>query len=350
MKKASVKFAAKSRAEKFEEFQPLYLFVSQDPEPSKQIHIFINSSKRSCYIQEKTVWQELTINHSLLGSQKETYYFQAGNSYHYLEVGHDDAYLSLADSERKIFLKNLSLSQEILHELAPPNLEQLNLSAIAKTKLDAEKILKLTRRMARMNTEIISFEKILPALIDARSAMERLDNDKQKEFIVDLDDQIKWFKRQKHHSEYLKLIAQTKKQVILTINKQQDLKDYEKALRELNVQKKEVTRALQDQQLAVAKLKKVTECFIDLPSYLIEALFIEQVNQQIRLIEKNLQNNTSRLEKIEEKIKVLTNPESSENTEVANQPIQSLFFNGIIPNPIQCSETELQKSYSLNLL
>lgn len=70
MKKASVKFIGKSKAEILEKFQPLYLLGSLDPQLPKPIHIFINSSIESCYIQENEIWQEIIINHSLLGSQK----------------------------------------------------------------------------------------------------------------------------------------------------------------------------------------------------------------------------------------------------------------------------------------
>ncbi len=352
MKKASITFVAKSRAEMLERFQPLYLLASEDLESAKPIRIFMSSSKKSCYIQEKGVWQEIIINHSLLGSQKETYYFQTKNLYHYLEIDHDDACLALVDSDHKIFFKKLGLSREILQELAPPNLEQLNMSAIAKTKLDADKILKLTRRITRMNTEIIRFDKVLSVLIDARFAMERLDNDKKQKFtIVDLEDQIKLYKRQKHYSEYVKLKTQIKIQALVTIDKQEALEDYQRNLYELNLQKKEITRSLQDQQLAIAKLKKVAECFANLNSSSSDVLVIEQINLQIKFMDKELQMNLLRLEKVQEKIKVLVKSAGSENTNVANTPMQSLFFNGVIKsNPTQCIETDLKKSYSLNVV
>lgn len=352
MKKASVKFIGKSKPEMLAKFQPLYLFASLDPQLPKPIRIFINSSKESCYIQENEIWQEIIINHSLLGLQKETYYFQAKNRYHYLEIVHDDAYLALADSDRKIFFKKLGLSKEILQELAPPNLEQLNTSAIASTKIDAEKILKLTRRIAQMNTEIIGFKKILAVLTDARSAMERLNNDKNEKFtLADLDDQIKLFKRQKHYSENVKLTAQIKIQALLTIDKQEALEDYQRNLHELNLQKKEINRSLQDQQRAIAKLKRVAKCFAGLNSASSDVLVIEQIHSQIKLMDNNLQSNRSQLEKIEEEIKVLVKPEDYENAKVANKQIQSLFFNSVIkPNPIQCRDTGLNNCYAFDLV
>lgn len=55
MKKASVKFIGKSKAEMLEKFQPLYLFASLDPQLPKPIRIFINSSKERFYIQENEI-------------------------------------------------------------------------------------------------------------------------------------------------------------------------------------------------------------------------------------------------------------------------------------------------------
>lgn len=332
MKKATATFTDQSRAVMLQRFQPLYL-AKQDLEPSKQIRIFINSSKKHCYIQENGIWQAIIINHSLLGSQKETYYFQAQRLYHYLEIDHDDAYLALVDSDRKIFFKNLDLSKEILQKFEA-NLEQLNTSAIAKTKLEAKEILTLTRRMMRINSEILCFEKILSVLTDARPAMEGLDNDnKQKFTIADLDERIKLYKRRKHYSEYVKFKAQITIQALLTIGNPEALEDYVRNLLELNLQKREITRSLQDQQRAMAKLKKVAECFADLNS---AASDIEQINSQIKLMDKSQQKNILRLQKIEEEIMVSVKPEGSENANLANTPLQSLFFNGVIKsNPAQ---------------
>lgn len=346
MKKAAITFIDQSRTDRAERFQPLYLLANEDLEPSKLICIFINSSKKHCYIQENGVWQEIIINYSLLSPQKETYYFQVQNLYRYLEIDHDDAYLNLVDSERKIFFKNLDLSKEILQEFEA-NLEQLNTSAIARTKLNAKEILKLTRRIAQMNTEIISFKKILSVLTDARPAIEKLDNDKKQKFtIIELDEQIKLFKRQKHYSENVKLTAQIKIQALLTIDKQEALEDYQRNLLELNLQKKEITRSLQDQQRAIAMLKKMDKCFVDLNAATRDVLVIEQINLQIKLMDKNLQSNFLRLQKIEDEIMLLVKPERGENA----TPLQSFFFKGVIKaHSTQSKEIGVKESYSLNV-
>ena len=339
MKKAALKFNDQSRAEMSERFQPLYL-ANKDLNSSKQIRIFINSSKKHCYIQENGLWQEIIINHSLLGAQKETYYFQVQNLYHYLEIDHDDAYLALADSDRKIFFKNLDLFKEILQEFEA-NLEQLNTSAMAKTKSDAKEILELTRQMTRMNAKILCFEKILPVLIDAIPGMERLDNDKTQQFTADLFDLIKLFKRQKHYCEYVKFKAQTEIHATLTINNHKALEDYKRKLLELNLQKKEITRSLQDEEQGIAGLENVKKAFAD--SALEDVVVTEKIDSQIKLINKNLQKNSLRLQKIEEEIKVLVKPEGSDNAQLASPSMQSLFFNGVIKsNLTQPKETDVK--------
>lgn len=345
-----VTFNETLQTKSLEPFKPLYLLSTENSDQSKQIRIFISSCEKNCYIQEKGNWQELIIDNLLLSPKSKTYCFPV-NVYRYLDIPYQaPPYLTLAkNSKHKILLKNLELSEEILQELALPNLEQLDTSAIAKTKWEAEKVFKLKTHIAEIRIRISHFETALLIFTESREAIEKLESDKEEPFtLTNIDEQIKWFKRQKNDYEYIMLKDQIKIQALLSKEVHLKPECYESSLLELRLQKKEISRAIQNTELAVAKLKKVAECFRNLKIPLEDPLIKEHVNLQVQLLEKKKLTNELQLQTIEEKVKALEQEETSQSSFLVTSLAKQRFFYSDEKknNSVKASEAEL-KNFTL---
>ncbi|MFZ0219913.1 MAG: hypothetical protein WAL30_06880 [Candidatus Aquirickettsiella sp.] len=352
MKKVKhVSFKENPNTETLKQVTPLYLLSTENPKSSIQVDIFISRCEKNCYIREKGSWQKLIIEDFLLSPKSKTYCFPVKNVYRYLDIPYQDqSYLTLAkNSKHKVVLKNIELSEEILQELAFPNLERLDTSAMAKTKLKAEKILQLKIQNAEIKNRINNLEKRVHVFTESRAAMEKIDSGNKEAFTLeDIDAQIKLFKRQKHYYEFLVLKNQIKIQALLIKETNLNSECYERDMLRLRLQNKEISRDIQNIILAVAKLKQVIACFKNSNTALDDPLIKEHVNRQIQLLEKRKLNHEIERHSVEEKIKNLNGHEISHNDFLGSSLAKQLFFNGNMEKniPKKVAETELK---NLNL-
>lgn len=313
-------------------FKPLYLLSNVSLDPAKQIYIFISSSEKNCYIHEKGHWQKLVIDDLLLGHISKTYCFSF-NHYRYLYIAYQDnleTYLtSTKKSKAKTILKNIELSEEILHELAFPNLEQLDISAIVKTKKEAEKILQLKARIAEIITHRNNLHTSLLIFNEAKAAMKKLECDKKDPFTVDdIDTQIKLLNRQIHHYEYVKLKNEVKIERLLAQQSSLNSESFERSLLELRLQKKETNQVIQNQKLAINALEKMPAEFSKIlikPSE--DPVLMECIKQKIQLLREKVSENKLQLENVEKKVQELKEGQSGQNPFVVTSQAKQLFFN-----------------------
>ncbi|MGC1854116.1 MAG: hypothetical protein WA659_01895 [Candidatus Aquirickettsiella sp.] len=354
MKKVKhVTFKAHENTEQLVQFKPLYLLSTESLEPSKQVRIFISSCEKNCYIQEKGNWQEFIHNGFLFSPESKTYCFPVKNIYRYLDIPYQDQpYLTLAKNPKhKVLLKSIELSEEILREFALPNLEQLDSSGIAKTKLEAEKILQLKAYMSECRINIKDLETKVITLLELRSALEKLDRDREDPVtLADVDEQIKLFKRKIHTYEARIQKNQNKIQTILTKEKIFKSEWYERTMPEFKLQKKEISQEIQKIEFAVGKLHETFECFKDLTISWVEPvpLSVEDIQQQIQLLEKEKLRYESQQQHIEKKIIALDEQEATiQETALTHDEAKQLFFSGKAKESNSISEPEL-KNLSLN--
>lgn len=330
-------------------FKPLYLLSTANFDPAKRIWVFISSCEKNCYIHEKDNWQKLVIDDLLLGHTGKTYCFSVKQYYRYLDIPNPDQqqpYLTKAkNSKDKVMLKIIELSEEILQELALPNLEQLDTSAMVKTKQEAEKVLQLKTKIAVMVTKINNLKSSLLIFVEAKAAMEKVDNDKKNAFTVDdIDTQIKLIKRQIHYHGYIKLKNEVKIETLLTKGSHLESESFERSLLELRLQKKETSQIIQNLGLAIHALKRMAENLsknVDKP--LEDLLINEYLNQEIQSLKKKKSENKSKLENIEEKIKISKQPKASQNPFLVTSQARQFFFNDSQKtDPIETAEKDLK--------
>lgn len=349
MKKVKrVTFQGDLKTENLERFKPLYLLSTASLEQSKQILIFISSDEKNCYIQEKGNWQELIIDDLLLSQKSKTYCFSVKNVYRYLNIPYQDqAYLTLAkNSKHKISLSNLELSEEIFQELGLPNLKQLDTSGIAKTKLEAEKILALEVLMAASRVNIKAIEAAVAFLLELKGSLEKLGRRREEPItLVNINAQVELFSQK--ITIYRSEIQNNQAKIQKLITKESYLKSecYKEKMPELIVQKKDLNRKIQKIEEVIDKLKKTAECFKNLNTSL-EGSVIgkKEIDQQLQLLEKEKLSNELQYLAVEEKIKDLEKEESrvDQNSLVTSQVKQLFFDSPGQTYPVADLETELK--------
>jgi chaperonin cofactor prefoldin len=211
-----------------------------------------------------------------------------------------------------------------------PNLEQ-DSSKVAEINLDTEKILKLKTRIAEIVTRVDNLKASLQIFIAAKDAMEKIDSDKNDPFTRnDIDGEIKLIKRQIHYYDYVKFTNEVKIEALSTKEIHLEPEVFERRLLELRLQEKETRPGIQNLELAIDTLKRISEEFFKNPSksswedYKIK----ECIHEEILLLEKEKSKNKSRLENIKEKIKILKEPKFNQNTSLVASHAKQLFFNG----------------------
>lgn len=210
-----------------------------------------------------------------------------------------------------------------------PNFEQES-SKIAETTLVAEKILKLKTQIAKIVTELDDLKASLLIFVAARDAMKKIDTDNNDPFTKnDIEGEIKIINRKIHYCGYLKLSKEVKIEALSTKEIYLEPELFENRLLELRVQEKETRPVIQNLELAINALNRVSEEFFKNPSKSSWEDFQikECINAEIQLLEKEKSENKSRLEDIKEKIKKLKTPKFNQDTFPVSQTKQS-FFNG----------------------
>lgn len=170
--------------------KPLYLFDIEG-DTNNQLLFFITDSHDQCWIKKGADWKEVKIKNLLLERDggSRTYYFEH-NAINSLEMPfRKQAYCTMIDKS-KILLKKIPLSQEILHEMAIPNLDLLDLTTVPKTKEEVQQKIKLTEEREKIYEEIQKIESIISLLGRAKETMEKL-NAPNQESIDLLTNQIK---------------------------------------------------------------------------------------------------------------------------------------------------------------
>lgn len=331
MKKVKrVTFKKNPKDEFLERFKPLYLLNTENTEQSDRICIFISQGEKNCYIQEKENWNQLNIEGLFFSSRSKTYCFSVGNIYRYLDISnHHPPYLTLAKNPRhKIFLKNLELSEEILQELALPHLEQLDTSAIVKTKKEAEKILQLKARNAEYRAQISQFKAILFVFREAREAMKKLVSDKGDLFTLeDIDVQIKLTKQQVHCNEYRIQKNEVEIDILFPEKRHLEPEGCKKNWLESRWKNKTINQDIQDLEWAMDKLKKMAESFITLNIPSEDPFIKERIDQQIQLFKERKLENELQLKNIQKNIRTLEKPKTGESRFLVTSRAKQLFFN-----------------------
>lgn len=335
MKKVKrVSFKANPTSEILEKFKPLYLLSTKNQEQSDQVCIFISRCEKNCYIQEKGNWNQLIIEDLLLTPIGKTYCFPIKNIYRYLDIPYQSPpYLTLTkNTKHKIFLKNLELSEEILQELALPNLEQLDRSMLPKTKLEAGEILRLETQMNEINAKLNELNDFLLICKEAKEAMKKLESDEKDPFTLeDIKDQIKLISRQIYSFRHLKSKKEVKRETILTNSTLSQSELYEQLLT-LRTKEKEANRDIENLESAINALKNMAEMFIKNPknfNFFGEDLLIEiDIKRKIQLISNKNSEVKAKLEKIKANIKILKEPKLSQDVSLVEMSqVKHVLFN-----------------------
>lgn len=208
-----------------------------------------------------------------------------------------------------------------------PNLEQ-DSSKIAETILVAEKILKLKAQIAKIVTEVDDLKASLLIFVAAKEAMTKIDSDKNDPFTKnDIEGEIKIINRKIHYCGYLKFKKEVKIETLSTKEIHLEPELFERRLLKLRLQEKETRPVIQNLELAIDALNRVSEEFFKNPSKSSWEDFQikECIKAEIQLLEKEKSKNKSRLEDITEEIKKLKEPKFHQNTSLV---AKQLFFNG----------------------
>ncbi len=211
-----------------------------------------------------------------------------------------------------------------------PNLEQ-DSSKIAETTLVAEKILKLKAQIAKIITEVDNLKASLLIFTAAKDAMKKIDSDKNDPFTRnDIEGEIKLINRKMHYFGYLKLTKEVKIEVLSTKEIHLEPEFFERHLLELRLQEKETRPVIQNLELAIDTLKRVSEEFFKNPSKSSWEDFQikECIHEEIQLLEKEKSKNKSRMENIKETIKIFKEPKFNQDTSLVARLAKQLFFNG----------------------
>lgn len=210
-----------------------------------------------------------------------------------------------------------------------PNLEQDN-SKIADTPPITEKISKLKARIVEIVTRVDNLKASLQIFVAAKEAMTKIDTDKNDPFTKnDIEGEIKLIKRQIHYWDYLKLTKEVKIEVLSTKQIHLEPELFERSLLKLRVQEKENHPVIQNLELAIDKLKGVSEEFSknSRKSSWEDFNIKECIHKKIQLLEKKQSENISRMKDIKEEIKILKTPKFNQDISPVNQTKQ-IFFNG----------------------
>lgn len=207
---------------------------------------------------------------------------------------------------------------------------------------ETEEILQLKARIIHTKDNINDLEVGVTTLLELKVALEKLDRVGEEPVTpVDIDAQVKLFKRQIHIYESRirkyedRIEALTTKDIIKSERYEMDMPD-------LKLRKREVSKEIQKIELAIDNLHKTAECFKRVHTQFEDVITDSNIERQIKLLEKENLNNASRLQDIEEKIIALDAQETRHVVSLANgQPVNQLFFaastekcNGIkIPEP-----------------
>ena len=224
-----------------------------------------------------------------------------------------------------------------------PNLEH-DSSKVAEINLNTEKILKLKARIAEIVTKIDNLKANWAIFMVAKDAMKKLDSDKDDPFTRDdIDTEIKLIKRKIHYYGYIKLKNEVKIEVLSAKEIYPEPESFERCLLELRLQEKETSQAIQDLELAIHALQKMFDEYAKSLSKTWEDLQIKgDINQEIQLLKKKKSENKSKLENIEEKIKILKEPKLNQDTFLVASHTKQLFFNGMAETSNSTLETEVK--------
>lgn len=181
-----------------------------------------------------------------------------------------------------------------------PKLEQFDLS---DTQLDAQEISKLNTHIIKCEVKIKELKIAIAMLLELKSAFEKLDRDNESSIIedVDVDAQIKLFKREIHFFESKIRKNNDKIQKIITKDVIQSER-YEKEMPQLKLCKKESEQEIQKLEIAIASLKKTSETLKNINSLFETVITEEAIHRETQILEKNKQKYGLKLQAIDAKI------------------------------------------------
>lgn len=210
---------------------------------------------------------------------------------------------------------------------AQANQEQLAPSEIAKEKLEAEEILQLKTRILDSSAHTKKLETVVTTLLELRVALEKLDSDTQEPIaLIDIDEQVKLFKRQIHFYQSSIRRNQDRIQTIIT----KDIirsERYKQNMPELKSRKRYISRKIQETELVINTLKATAEGITDVEKLFEPIIKPEHIQQRIQLGGQEKLKYESQLQCIEAKIMDLEQEVNQDTCLVANHAKQT-FFNG----------------------
>lgn len=204
-------------------------------------------------------------------------------------------------------------------------------SSLSNLGQDNPKISDIKTQIAKIVTKIDNLKASLQIFIAAKDAIKKIDSGKNDPFTrKDITDEIKLINRQIHYYGHLKLINEVKIEVLSTKKKYLEPEAFENCLLELRLQEKETRPVIQNLELAIDTLKKVSDEFSKNPSASAwdDYKRKECINEKIQLLEKAKSKNNSLLENIKEKIKILKEPKFNQDTFLLAKQDKPQFFNG----------------------